>query len=339
MRAAVLLSLSFVIFISCNNDSADDRYSEDFNSNENYISHFIFVGIAGKTPSLYSFDLSTHKHKKFWYKPRENVIDYSVSPDFQKAYFLTALSIEEGGSLPLIRKLKLYLADLRTSEVKHIKNFGNVGQIITAWEDENTYRIIINTFDTFIATELNQVKQLYNGFGKLLIDESKTFDILKDGFPSTFRMKKKYESPSGRFIIKEDSEKKFFLLNDRTTKQVDTLKADSMYISDFEFSRSDNYIVARFVSGEPNTVTNSVDSSLTLIYSLSNKKNIREWKHKGISNFIIINRFFVFDMGSGTESKILVYDVRADKVIHSINIRGGCGLKNIPGVVVYDVVD
>jgi hypothetical protein len=339
LKAAMILSLSFVIFISCNNDSSDERFSEDFNSDENDVSHFIFVGIAGETPSLYSFDFSSLKHKKFWYKPRENVIDYSVSPDFQKAYFLTALSIEEGGSLPLIRKLKLYLADLRTSEVKHIKNFGNVGQIITTWEDENTYRIILNTFDIFIATELNQVKQLYNGFGKLLIDESKTFDILKDGFPATYRMKKKYESPSGRFVIKEDPDRQFFLLDDKTTKQVDTLGTDSMFINDFWFSPNDRYVVANFVSGEINPLINNVDSSLTLIYSLSNKKNIRVWTQKGKSNFMLINRYLVFEKGSGTESKILIYDIKEDKVIHSINIRGGCGLKNIPGVVVYDVVD
>lgn len=328
-----------LLFPSCNNDGSDNSYEENHNLIGSDIENFLFVGIAGETPSIYSFDLSSHKHKKFWYKPRENVIDYSVSPDFKKAYFLTALSIEEGGSLPLIRKLKLYLIDLKTSEVKHIKNFGNVGQVITNWEDDNTYGIIINTFDVLIATELNQTKQLYNSFGKLLIDESKTFDILKDGFPVTSRVKKNLESPSGRFLIREDADKKIFLLNDKTTNQIDTVKSDSMFISDFRFSDNIKYLIVNFLSGESNQGFNNSDSSLTLVYSLTNKKNIREWKNKGKSNFMLINQYLVFDTGIGTESKILIYNFSEDKVIHSINIRGGCGLKNIPGKIIYNVVD
>jgi hypothetical protein len=321
-------------FVSCNSDSSDSPGDNKYKSPNADINKFLFVGIADKTPSLYLYDLSQNKYKRFWYQPRENVIDLSVSPDFQKAFFVTALSVEEGGSLPLIRKVKLYLIDLVLMKITHIKKYGNAGQIITNWEDENNFKIVINTFDKIIATDINQTTQLYNSFGKLLVDESKTFDLLKDGYPALPKPKRNYESPSGEYYLQLSGDRQFFLLNERRTNQQDTIKTSKLLTNQFAWSYNEKYLAVNFVSG------NSVlDTSSILVYSLSNKKVQKEWKGNGIKNFYLLNKLLIFDNGIGQESELIIYNCGTNKVINKIRIKGGCGLKNIPGIRTYDVVE
>ncbi|QQS36319.1 MAG: hypothetical protein IPM56_19100 [Ignavibacteriales bacterium] len=343
MTSKLINSLAFlflIIFSSCEKSPDTNEFVNDPDSIG--LSSFLFVGIIGETPSLYKYDFETGKYKKFWYKPRENVIEYSVSPDFKKAFFFSALSIEEGGSLPLIRKVKLYLADLTTFEVKHIKNYGNVGQVITSWEDENTFKVILNSFDIIVATELNQTTQLYNSFGKLLIDESKTFDIIKDGFPSPLKNKKYFESPSGRFKVTPDDNKMTLVLNDLKTNQVDEFGSDSLFNHQVSFNPNEKFLIANFFSESDLMLSRSpepVDTSSIIVYSLSNKKLQREWKGSGPKNFFAAGDYLVFDDGIKNTSSIIIYNLGEDKIVTTIKVNSGCGIKNIPGVTIYDVVD
>lgn len=332
-----------LVFISCNNESDESGGDKHFKPlPTTNVEKILFVGVKGETPSVYIYDLKQNKYKVFWYKPRETVIDLSVSPDFMKAYFITALSIEEGGTLPLIRKVKLYLVDLKLLRITHIKNFGNTGQIITKWEDENNYTIIMNTIDKVIATDVNQTTQLFNNFGKLLIDESKTFDILKDGFPQPPKTKTNYESPSMRYVIQESAERNAYHLTDRTTKEKDSISSVPLYTNQLSWSYDDKFVTANFYDvnlNNPDGAVTKIDSSSIVIYSLTDKKIQREWNGTGLKNFTLLNDLLLFDSGFGELSELLIYNLKTDEVTNTIHLRGGCGLKNIPGLLVFDVVD
>lgn len=336
-------TLLLLIFISCNTDSNESNGDKHFKPVPfQNVEYFLFVGTKSETPSLYKYDLKQNKHKPFWHKPRETVIDLSVSPDFMKAFFITALTIEEGGALPLIRKVKLYLVDLKSSEVKHIMNYGNTGQIITKWEDENNYKIVLNTIDKIIATDINQTTQLFNSFGKLLIDESKTFELLKDGYPQPSKAKVNYESPSMRYSIQESGERIAYYLNDKKTKQQDTLNSQPFFTNQFAWSYDDKFVAANFYDvnlNNPDSTKMIIDSSSIIIYSLADKKIQREWKGNGLKNFTLLNHLLIFDNGFGKQAELVIYNINTDKVINNIIISGGCGLKNIPGLSTFKVND
>lgn len=335
----LIICMLLLIFNSCKSESSEFR-NDNFNPVKIEAGSILFVGMIGETPSLYTYDIVKNEYQQFWYKPREIVVDLSISPNFMKAFFITALSIEEGGSLPLIRKVKLYLVDLNTMEVTHIKNYGIAGQIITSWEDENNYKIVINTLDKIIATDINQSTQLFNVFGKLLIDETKTFDLLKDGYPQPQKVKKNNESYSKRYFLQVSDDNRTYLLNDRSTNMNDTIASYPLQVNQFTWSYDDKYITANFnyqnidYSGGDSMYTSSI-----IFYSLNNKRIQREWKGPGIKNYYQLNELVIFDNGLGHESELVIYNLETDKVINHIRINEGCGLKNIPGRLTYGVVE
>jgi hypothetical protein len=87
------------------------------------------------------------------------------------------------------------------SIVTFIKEIGNGMQVFTSWETGNAFRVILNSVNKTVASYIEQHTQIFSEFGKQLVDETKTYNLIADGYPKPLERSINSESPDGKFSI------------------------------------------------------------------------------------------------------------------------------------------
>jgi|YelNatPaOPRAMG01_1025707.scaffolds.fasta_scaffold00415_16 hypothetical protein len=340
--AAVLLIIS-LFFSGCGRKKTEINNKNDNNAGESLtVKSFLFVGMSGKKPGLFKYDLSTNKYSQFWNSPKESVLDLSCSKDMKTAFFLTAQSYGRQGDFPFVKDVKVYLIDLESSRVQFVESIGSGVQVFTAWGTDNTFKVVLNSFDSTIVNYINQRTQIFNTYGKTLFDEEKTFDFTKEGYPKPSEVESNYISSSDKYSIeisdstgrnkiflKQNSSAKKFLIADvsQNLNQV-CWSPDGQYIflSTLNISSSNKTLEKK----EPNT-------SMLLIYSINRNKVIKSWEGGGLKNFFVVDNFLIFDDGFDSNSNITIFNYKKLNLTGRIEVNGGCGLRNIPTIPDYKV--
>ncbi len=70
--------------------------------------------------------------------------------------------------------------------------------------------------------------------------------------------------------------------------------------------------------------------STIYVYDVVNQKTVKKWDSEDKMNFIIANELLIFDTSVYNQSSIVVYNFSNDEDVNRIQIRGGCGIINIP---------
>jgi len=327
-RFIIILILPLLI-VSCKRkqEGQEPPVTRNFDS-------FVFVGMNESKPGLYKYNVIKNSFSESWQSKEEEVVELSYSGKHSCAFFLTATKTGKEGIFPFIKDARLYVIPDTSLKPRFVKEIGSGLQVFSRWESETVFRIVINSWDKEVSTYINQKTIIFNTYGRILQEETQTYDVTTDGYPRLPKIKPDSLSPSGRFQVsyKEGKNDSVFLVQRKNNNQyfITTINKpvneiswsddrDFIFISTLDVTPSNRSIFTR----EPNT------SSL-YAYSISDKKIIKEWTGSGYKNFFTISDFLIFDDGFGRNSSICIYDFKKNKIIKQIKIKGGCGLSGIP---------
>ena len=294
--------------------------------------NLIFVGNYNGLNSLFDFNLKSDSVSLFWQNPGEKVIELVGTEDTNIVFFLTAKSTEREGIFPAINGVQLYRIVLTEEKVFPVKYLGDAIQIFTEWIDENSFKIIYNSFDKNVSTYVNQQALIFNTGGKVLSDINKTFDLVKENYPVLPNHNLQTISPDGKYLLldsviagrndyylKTRSKKHFIFSTIQRPEHVEWKDNKFLVFSTNDISPTNRSIFS-----------NSPQTSTLTIYDLKDKKIISHWINDGVKNFLFKSNFLFFDDGFGKKSQIFIYDLDSHQMKDTISISGGCGLRNIP---------
>lgn len=295
---------------------------------------FLFVGIIIHKPGIYKYDVIKKRRTEFWSNYNEQVVELSYSPDRKSAFFLTAGYLGKKSFLPYITRLKLYLVDFNSSEVKFLKNFGNGVQVFTQWDGSSNFKIIFNKSDKIIPTYINQRTYIYNVFGKELLNEVQTFDLTKSPYPRPLHSPRDFISPDSDFkLVNSSTDSTNLYLENLDEQSYNFMASSNQKLNSFAWSDDENYLIFSTIDitdSNRTLLTQNPATSSLYIYDTNKNKVVKEWKGSGVKNFFIKNDFLIFDNGFGEKSSITIINYRTLKVYDVIKLTSGCGLRSIP---------
>jgi hypothetical protein len=354
-KKIMFASFIFLVVIGCN--SRNDKNNElknkpesstvskaDTNKPEELdIENFIFVGNYGGLPSLYKYDFLTKRTKVIWSSNTESVVDLSYSEDRKFAFFLTAGKYGKIGLLPYINHINLYLIRTDSLKINFISNIGSGLQVFTAWEKDNNFKIILNSVDKTISKYINQDTKIFNTYCRLLLDETKTYNLEEEGYPEPIKPKQKMISPQKKFLVSFEKDSLVWVyLNDLQKKSKILIAKINQGLNRVEWSEDGLYI---FISTTGSTIeklsaagneekktqlSEQIPSADLYMFSMRQLKVLKDWGGTGLKYFYVTKYYLIFDDGWGDNSSIKIFNYRKLNLVKTIRINGGCGLRKIP---------
>lgn len=347
-RIFCIFLISGIIFISgCANkkDNAESGQNDSTIGNlttkkQFNLIEFYFVGMIDENPGVYKFISKSNQSgiweknfSKFWSKRNEKVIKLSYSPNKKSLFFLTATDFDKKVVFPFINNIKLYQISLDSSKVNFIKKIGNGVQVFTMWGQDNTFRIILNTFDRNSADFVNQQTFIVNGTGKIVSINSKKFNIVKEGYPQIVERLGIASSPGSRYsIFAIDSTQTSIYLQSNSDGKVYLITSTSQRLNQADWSLDEKYLVFSTINASRKNKTASestLNSPKIMIYSIDKKKIIKTLDAGGVKNFFMTGDLLIFDKGFQKNSFIEIINYKTLKPFYSIRLQDGCGLKSI----------
>ncbi len=328
----IFISCCLLIFISCEKESSDDDNLKDYQTTfettpSKKIEYFFFVGKAGWETGLYKYNLNTNEYELFWSAAKENIIQLSYSDNLEYAFFITARRIGTKRGVSFIRRIKLYRIDLENSSVELVREIGDAVQLLTNWLDNN-YRIQLTQFDMKIASHIKKINQIYSPFGKLIKEETETFDFIKDGYPQFEIKRTSLISPSGNFGITQSADSVFLSIAGVEGKVF--IDSTGSKVKKVKWNSDESYV---FFTADPVNESKFKKMPSTIyVYDVVNQKTVMKWDSEYKMNFFIANELLIFDTMVYNQSSIVVYDFSKDEDVNRIHIRGGCGLIYLPTI-------
>lgn len=343
--SSILLLFAIILIAGCRNSGEKNSGSTGGGnpelSGKSLLSQtgFYFVGMLGGNAGIYKFDGSKNRIEKFWASDSEKVVDLSYSPGRKSIYFLTASNYGKNGVFPFINGIKLYLLNPDSSKASFIFSIGDGLQVFTSWETDNSFKVTLNSFDNTVANYVNQHTLIFSEFGRVLVNETKTFDITKEGYPGLPEIPLIKKSPYGNFSIltPDSTAETIYLKNTRSGKSILITKG-SQKLNNAAWTPDNKYLIFSTINISPRNETlykKNPATSQIIIYSLADKVITYVWKGSGIKNFFIEHGLLIFDDGFGGNSLIKIYDYNNLKLLKTITVKGGCGLRNIPVIPDY----
>lgn len=336
-RILLITSFLALVIISCGqneNEKPDAGVSREFNS-------FVFVGMINNKPGLYKYSSVSNSYSEFWSNHEEEVVELSYSNNHSSAFFVTATKAGKEGIFPFIKNAKLYVIPDSSTQPKFIKAIGSGLQVFSRWESEIVFRIVTNSWDKKISTYINQTTTIFNIYGKVLQEETKTFDVTRDGYPRLPRTKPDSLSPSGKFQLSFNTAKAdSIILKKEKDKSRELVAIVDKPVNEISWSDSRKYFFVSTLDlllSNNSIFTNQPNTSSIYIYSIDQSKVVKEWTGGGYKNFFTINDFLIFDDGFGKKSSIYIYNFETGNLIKQIKIKNGCGLNEIPEVPRFGV--
>ncbi len=339
MYKYLIFLLILLCTVGCNNkdEKLPPIVADSVQNKKTSPDEFYFVARALYTPGIFKYTFKTKKSKIVWSSKNERVIELSYSEELKNAFFITVKHYGRDGVFPFVKKVRLYILNTKTGNVSFVKLIGSGMEVYTRWENEDTFSIFLNSLDEKIATYINQQKQIFNVFGKLLSDETKIYDLTSDGYPVPSRVEKSNSSPDGsaKFIVEIDTVTRYKVITGKHKSE--ELISTVQKLRQFEWTAAGDLVftTADVSPANKTLYTNKPESSKLLIYSPVKKEILKYWEGGGVKNFLIINNILIFDTGFETQSKINMINLETLKQFDVVKRNGGCGIKYIPEIPDY----
>jgi hypothetical protein len=348
MNKSILISISFLLIISsgcirkneANKTKLQDTVQTKQLQNPLEIDEILFVGMIGNKAGLFKYDFSTNSHFEFWKNEKEEVVELSYSPNKKSVFLTTAVQSDKKGVFPFIDNVKLYSVNVNSGLVKFLENIGSGLQVFSFWENDSSFKVILNIMDVTVGKSVDQIRRTYNNSGKKLSEEKKKYDLAKLGYPQFPTIQKKLVSTDKKYsIMTVDSAQTFIYLIDPIKNNEKTLITNSNQKLNFvDWSNDGKFLFFSTLDISPGNETlydEEPSTAKLFIFSLEDKKIVKVFEGGGIKNFLLNGDLLLFDDGFKDKAELLIFNFRAGKLIDNIKISGGCGLKRIPSIPDY----
>lgn len=348
MCKSILISIIFLVmfFLGCvRNNETDKTIVQDSVQTKELqevpeMKELLFVGMIGKKAGLYKYDLSAKSHSEFWHNENEEVIEFLYSPNKKSAFMLTARQSGKKGVFPFVDNIKLYSINPDSRKVKYVENIGSGLQVFSTWINDSSFQVYLHVIDVSVTEYVEQKIMTYNTSGIKVFDKKKNYYLAKEGYPKFPSFKEKFISPEKRYsVLSVDSGQTQILLIDNSNNRETTLIAkQNQKLNATDWSIDGEYLIFSTIDITPANETlyePEPNTSQLFIYSLPDSKLVQMFDGGGIKNFTVNINYLLFDNGFKDKSKIFIYNLKSDKMIDSIAVTGGCGIRYIPIIPDY----
>lgn len=341
MKKLYLLLLIVFILAGCKTSRNYEK-----NKTENIVpDSFIFVGMINYRPGIYKYNLHDRqagfdqkKYSKLWNAKNESVVELSFSKDRKFAFFITASSKGKRGVFPFINNTKIYMIDKNSEKIKFLSEIGSGMQIFTGWESGSSFKVILNSFDSINANQINQHTIAFDTVGEKILDETKIYDIEKDGYPKPAFIDEEINANDNFKIISSGEKLTSIFLIDKSNDDTILVTEVNQKLNKFKFTEDGKYLIFTTLDVKPSNETlydPDPETSKLFIYSMENRSIKKIFEGGGEKTFFIMDNKVIFDDGFKEKSNIKIYDIINSKLIEQISIEGGCGLRDIPELPDY----
>lgn len=286
-------------------------------------SNIVFLGKRNGRPSIYRYNLKLDETNLFWTNEFKKVLSINPAPDKNYAFFITAIRYGREGNLPFVFRGELYKFDFTEISAVRVDKYGDVIQFFTDWEDENSFRVSYNYNDLLESSFIISRKKIYDKKGNILADESKNYDLLKEGYPvPDFKPANAYSRDKKYYVSVIEDLKKY---NALMLKYVPTEESREVFrtkneIINVSFTDIENKIVAAAIEAE-------TGKTKIYVYSIADKKITHELTASGSPHFAIRGEILVYENDEKGKIGLIIFDLDKSNIVKKISLQGGCGLR------------
>lgn len=349
MSKSILISILFLVIVlpgciskndSKNNQTKQDSILTQIENAAPVMNEILFAGMIGNKAGLYKYSFSTKSYMQFWQNDYEEVVELSYSPNKNTAFMLTAKQSGKKGVFPFIDGVKLYSIKLDSGLVRFIENVGSGLQTFSAWTSDSSFQVYLHIMDVTVAKYVEQKIKTYNASGKKLSDENKRYDLAKEGYPKFPNVKKNLASRNNKYSIfsVDSAQIQIYLIDAGKNDESVLITKQHHKLNMVDWSDDGKYLIFNTLDITPGNETLydlEPNTSKLFIYSLTDKTTLKIFDGGGMKNFTLNGDYLIFDDGFKEKAKIFIYDCHAGQMVDSINISGGCGMKNVPTIPDY----
>lgn len=296
-------------------------------------SNILFVSRDEDRVSIYSLNLSGKKIESVWGDWGEDVISLEQSQKKDICYFLTVNGYGKKSSLSYLTDSRLYYFNRSQDKIKMVDYLKNGIQFYSYWNARNGFMTSFASLDSASNQSVVQDIAIFDTTGKKVQSTSKSYNLLKDGFPNRPERKLDYTSTMNKYIIfsKKDKDLGTGIYLKRTyTKEEYPLANTEGNLVDIAWSSDDKYLFFIYSDKKFLTRKKTKTELFLVIYDADSKKIIRKFDQQDFRFLSVYGRLLAVETGSGADSKIMFYDYIKDEIYLDLSINGGCSIRNLP---------
>ncbi len=293
----------------------------------------LFVAKQDGMPSLFSINLPGRKISPVWSDWGEDVVSLDQSPNMNNVFFLTVNGISKKGSLGNLNDARLYNFYRPENRVKMIDYLKNGVQYYSYWSGGNRFMMSFTRLDSASNQSVTQNISVYDTTAEKIKSETRTYNLLKEGFPNPPKLNEDYTSEMNKYavFVKKESDGKsgIYIKKTYTTDEFPLVKTGGE-LKSIAWSSDDTYLFFIYSDITQISKKQSKKERFLIIYDADSKKIIRKFDPQDFRSISVQGRLLIIETGSGSDSKILFYDYKNDKPYYALSVDGGCAIKNLP---------
>ncbi len=312
---------------------------KDYEINKNgqrVLDEFVNVPFLGNylgKGAVYNYNLKTKSTEILWSRSNRKVLSINLSRDSRFAFIVAAENLIEHKNVTAIQNARIYFLHRNEEEVDELMNIGNVNQLYTYWDQQDTFRVNATFPDSNNARIIYQRISTWDSYGKGGRSTERSFDLLLQGFPTKPDRKPELFSPNGEFQIRsaKNDDREYFYLKNFPDKSEVLLASTKGNIEDVRWSADSRFL---FIIAAERRIEKKNSGVVIrhelIIYDTEKKKVLAIIDGSGFGNLFVRGKLLFFDERLNGIKQITILDLTNLSKYDSINLYGGCALNNLP---------
>lgn len=288
-------------------------------------SNLMFIAKYQWRQSIYSFNLASKKIVQVWSRWGRKVVTLNHAHDNSSLFFTTALGFGKQGSFPYVRDARLYYYQSSKDLFEEIEEFGTGLQLYTYWENPDTFKVNVTKPDSLISNLFVQDIYSYHLSGAKGTKSTRSFNLIKEGFPKPPLIRPEYFSPSKKLQMREvNQQDELYLYLRNVDQNSEVLIAQTNgKLSDTRWSKTSRFVVCNISSTVPKK------SYELIVIDSDQKKSLRTFHSASYMNSLLHGNLLFFEEETYGSNAISIYDCVNDTLLYKITMPGGCGIYNL----------
>jgi hypothetical protein len=319
-KLTLLLLLLAIPFYSCSRNKTDDvnNNSNSVLLNNKSFKGFFFISESRNDYKLFFYNFIEDTVITIFDKPNQKVIEVEQNHLNNSAFFITVSGLNKKIEIPEYENIRLYLYNKTSNNIELINQFSPSIHVYSFWVDLNRFKFIRVYFDDIVASYVVKHSIVYNQFGKLLSEENEVFDIIKSGYPVKELPKLKLLSNDKKIQIKFATDS--LIIFNTKSKRIEKIFYDKNLL-DAVWTEDDKHLIL--------FLQNKADKFKEIIlYDLANHKVVKTFNNVGIKNFLLNEKYLIFDYFENGRQLIELFHIDKLLVVSKISVGENSFLKN-----------
>lgn len=288
-------------------------------------SNFLFIANYQARPSIFKFNMLKEESRMFWSRWGRKVIALNPSHDKNTAFITTALGYGQQAKFPYVRDARLYLFNAASDQIDELMEFGYVLQIYTYWENPDTFKINITEPDSIKSEVMIQKIYSFHKSGSKGNVVTRSFNLVKDGFPKAPAIRPTFVSSDKRFQVREErsGDNNSIIMKDFKTQNELLVATTRGSIFNTGWSNDNKYL---FVILENTLSSQKTNRNELILVNTEEKKIMEKFIGPEFKNLFVQGNFLFFDDKSEGYEQIKAYNLVEKNIEYRIILPGGCRL-------------